>query len=411
MKLTKNCRCTLAVILMIAVIVSWLPRKIAALSSDEIQNQIAELEDERDVLQSELDELDSKIQSTVTEIEDIAAQKSILDQQIFVLYQQMQTINEQISAYSVLIADKQEELNEAQKNYDSLRAKSKDRIRAMEEGGTLSYWSVIFKSNSFSDLLDRLNIIEEIANADNQRLKELNQAAQQLQNVQEALRREKDNLQQKRTELTDTEKLLADKRKKADALLASLNLKGQEYLDQLDAAMKDFGELNQQIAEKEAEYDRAVDAEYWATYVEPTFPEGTDSAGNDSGAYWAPPLDYISVASPYGYRIHPIYGDWRLHAGVDLGQAWGAPIYASRGGVVTTASYEEGGAGNYIIINHGDGYASGYMHMTYYIVDVGEYITQGQVIGYVGDTGAATAPHLHFSIYHNGTTVNPMDYL
>lgn len=110
-------------------------------------------------------------------------------------------------------------------------------------------------------------------------------------------------------------------------------------------------------------------------------------------------------------RIHPISGVWKMHYGVDMSAATGTPIYAARSGKVTVASYQAGGAGNYVSINHGDGFSSIYMHMTHYIVSVGQYVTQGQVIGYVGSTGGSTGPHLHFGIAYNGSYVNPMQYV
>ena len=99
-----------------------------------------------------------------------------------------------------------------------------------------------------------------------------------------------------------------------------------------------------------------------------------------------------------------------MHKGVDLNGAKGSPIYASRSGYVTTATYHYT-AGNYVVINHGDGYSSVYMHMTHFVVNVGDYVKAGEVIGYVGSTGRCTGPHLHFGISYNGTYVNPMDYI
>lgn len=403
----------LAAIMILSLIVGLLPSRAHALSSSEIRDQINEMEEEKDAIQAQMDELDAQIQSTVGEMKDIVAKKSIIDQQVFLLYQQVQNINDQIAAYSVLIADKQDELDEAERRYQDLSEHNKERIRAMEEEGQVSYWSVLFKANSFSDLLDRLNMMDEIARSDKRRMQELTEAAEELKQIRESLLAEKANLETSRQELADAQTELEAKRAEADALLVELNAAGEAYQAELDEATAEFEELIDNIGAKEAEYDRAVDAEYWATYVEPPFPPGESAGGgNDSGAYWAPPLTTgLYVVSPYGYRLHPIYGIWRLHAGVDLDADAGDPILASRGGVVTTASYEAGGAGYYVVINHGDGYSSAYMHMTNYIVGVGDYITQGQVIGYVGSTGAATGPHLHFTIYRNGSTVNPMDYL
>ena len=100
-----------------------------------------------------------------------------------------------------------------------------------------------------------------------------------------------------------------------------------------------------------------------------------------------------------------------MHNGVDLACSAGTPIYASRSGVVTTAAFQADGAGNYVQLDHGDGYKSIYMHMTNYIVSPGQYVGAGQVIGYVGSTGLSDGNHLHFGISYNGTYVNPMEYI
>ena len=135
--------------------------------------------------------------------------------------------------------------------------------------------------------------------------------------------------------------------------------------------------------------------------------------GPETGeAVWRSPLTKPSwIVSPYGMRLHPKLGIWRMHHGVDLDGDLGDPIVAARSGVVSYATYEEYGGGNYIFINHGDGYSSTYMHMTHYIVKVGDIVSAGQVVGYMGSTGLSTGVHLHFGIYYNGESVNPADYV
>ena len=146
----------------------------------------------------------------------------------------------------------------------------------------------------------------------------------------------------------------------------------------------------------------------------PTTRPGNDTKPSPqvpSSPGWVCPVPYYTLTSPFGMRIHPISGKWKMHNGVDLALPQGEPIYAAKSGKVTTASYQAGGAGYYVSINHGDGFTSVYMHMTHYIVAPGQYVTAGQVIGYVGSTGGSTGPHLHFGIAYNGTYVNPMDYI
>ena len=109
-------------------------------------------------------------------------------------------------------------------------------------------------------------------------------------------------------------------------------------------------------------------------------------------------------------RYHPLTGVYKMHYGVDLAAGKGTAIYAAKSGTVTTAAYGEAN-GYYVTINHGDGYSSVYCHMTNYTVSAGDYVAQGDVIGYVGTTGWSTGPHLHFEILYNGSNVNPMNYI
>lgn len=404
----------MALILVVSM-ASQIPGMASAASSSEIKSQLDELKSQNQELEAQKAALEGQLSDNLSEMEAVVAQKDIIDQEIFLLHSQVENINEQIAAYSVLIADKQQELDEAQTRQAELREKNKERIRAMEEDGALSYWSVLFKANSFSDLLDRLNMIEEIAASDRRRLEEMRVAAEEVTRAREELEAEKTELEATRTELNATQEELGAKREEADALLAELNARGEEYELLLAQCEDETEELLASIAQKEQEYEEALDKEYWATYVPPTTKPPANNGGGSStppptNGDWMTPVNYTCLSSPYGWRIHPVYGDWRFHSGVDLSAPQGTPIYASRSGVVTTATYDSS-AGYYVIINHRDGFSTGYLHMTHYIVSVGQEVAQGQIIGYVGSTGTSTGPHLHFTMYYNGSTVNPADYL
>ena len=136
----------------------------------------------------------------------------------------------------------------------------------------------------------------------------------------------------------------------------------------------------------------------------------SSSGGTVSSSGWLKPCAYRCVSSPFGNRDAPTAGASTNHQGIDLSAPEGTPIYASRTGVVTAATFGKS-AGYYVSINHGDGYSSIYMHMTRYVVSKGQAVSAGQVIGYVGSTGVSTGPHLHFGIAYNGTYVNPANYI
>ena len=344
----------------------------------------------------------------------MVAQKNLIDQEIFLLYQQESNINGQISTYSLLIADKQEQLVDAETKFNDLTEKNKERIQAMEEEGQISYWSVLFQANSFSDLLDRVNMVQEIAAADKRRLEELDAAAKEVTEAKAALETEKEALEEVKAELAVTQAQLAEKRTQADALLAELVAKGMEYEDLMAQSEDEQAELAREIANKKDEYDKAKYQEWLATSVppttRPTAPSDNSGSSTPVSGGWKVPINYTAMTSAYGWRIHPIYGTRKFHYGVDLAAPTGTPIYATRSGTVSTASYN-GSAGYYVQINHGDGFRSIYMHMTHYVVSAGQNVSQGQVIGYCGSTGGSTGPHLHFGISYNGSYVNPANYI
>ena len=405
----------LAAVMILSLLLTLLPASVSAASSSEIRNQLNDLKDQKKELAEQIAQVKGQYQANENEIEDMVNRKNSIDQQIALLHAQIDNINQQIAAYALLIADKQDELDEAQFRLDELNEKNKERIRAMEEDGNISYWSIIFKASSFSDLLDRLSMIEEIAASDQKRLKELSEAADLVASAQAELKSEKDELNETRQELDATQAELDDKRAEADALLTELVARGEEFQAMLDASEALQEELMEQIAQKEKDLKAAEYQEWLATYVPPTTkPTGSDTTPSDgapSSSGWISPLKSYKLTSPFGMRKHPILGYERMHNGVDMAAPAGTPIYAAKSGKVTAASFQSGGAGNYVSINHGDGFSSIYMHMTRYIVSVGDYVSAGQVIGYVGSTGLSNGNHLHFGISYNGTYVNPMKYI
>lgn len=406
-----------------------LPTGVEAASSSEIKKQITSLQNDRKDIKSQISDLQAKYKENTEEIADIVDQKNLIDQEIGLLHADIININEQISSYTVLIADKQEELDTATAHFKELNSAYKERIRAMEEEGTLSYWDVLFKAKNFSDLLDRLNMVEEIAASDRRRLKELSEAADEVAAAQEELEGERAELEEAKQELDITQAVLDVKREEADGLIQKLIAKGEEIEGLQEELEKEDEDLLKQIAQKEKEYNEAKHKEwlaYMATYttVPPTTKaptvnvggggnSGTGSTGGgttNTGSNWRVPCSYTYVSSPFGLRKSPTAGASTYHQGVDLAAPKGTPIYASRGGTVTASTFSNS-AGYYVSINHGDGFSSIYMHMTNYIVSAGQSVSQGQCIGYVGSTGISTGNHLHFGIALNGAYVNPCSYV
>jgi murein DD-endopeptidase MepM/ murein hydrolase activator NlpD len=405
----------MAAIMLLTLLLSLIPIHAHAASSSEIRKQLNELKEQKKEIAAQIKEIQGQYKENSNEIKDLVGQKDAIDQEIALLHEQVSNINQQLAAYALLIADKQDELDDAQERLAELNLKNKERIRAMEEEGKLSYWSIIFKANDFSDLLDRINMIQEINAADRKRLEELSEAALLVSATQLELEGEKEELEIVREELDDAELVLDEKRAEADALLTELIAKGKEFEAMMDESEELQADLMKEIAQAEKDLKAAEYKEWLATYVPPTTrPSGTDTTPSTqapSSSGWVSPVRNYTLTSPFGMRVHPISKKWKMHDGVDMAAPKGTPIYAAKSGKVTTASYQAGGAGYYVSINHGDGFSSIYMHMTHYIVSKGQYVTAGQVIGYVGSTGGSTGNHLHFGISYKGKYVNPMNYV
>ena len=450
----------LAAVMVMGLLLGLLPGSASAASSSEIQNQIDQLEQEQASLKQQIAELESNLVQNKKDIQSMVARKNGIDQQVALLHGQLTVVKQTVTAYNLMIADKQDELDSAEKRLELLYAAYKDRIRAMEEQGEISYWAVIFEANSFFELLDHLNMVAEIAKADRQRLDEIRKVAQQVETAREELEEHKVQLELQRQELEAAEANLLVKQAEAEGLLIDLLAQGEDYNFEMDESEKLQHELMDQLAGLEKDKVWAEYLEWLATSILPTTtttaaptttapttaapttipvtipkptvppttkpkPTTTSTAATTTapqkdtgklvdGYVWYIPLpsNTYRVSSEFGKRVHPVTGKVdSYHKGIDLAAAKGTPIFATRDGVVLTTDYQAGGAGYYVRLGHDGGYTSIYMHMTHYIVKTGEYVQAGQIIGYVGSTGGSTGPHLHFGISYNGTYVNPANYI
>lgn len=409
-----------------------------AASSSEIRGEINELEAQQAAIQDKINDLQQEQDANWESIEEMVAYKSQVDSQIFLLYSELDNLNQQITAYTTLIAQTQGELDEAQADLDELNVRYRARVRAMEEEGSLSYWEVLFKSKSFTDLIDRLNMIREIAEADERLMEEMRLITEAVAKAKADLEAEKASLEDSRTEQEAAMAALEEKRAESDAILQELNANHLEmeelhaeldaqknaYADEIAQAEKEWWEAYQREEEErrrqeEEEKRRQEEEEQKNNPTKPTEPEDEEDEDEDEPEEtkptepnppakdegWRTPCSYIMISSAYGYRR----SGW--HNGVDFANNRGTPIYATRSGTVTKAVSLTYSYGNHVVINHGDGFSSLYAHMDYYVVSAGQYVSQGQLIGYMGSTGNSTGNHLHFTIFYNGSDVNPMNYL
>lgn len=399
---------TLAFVLMLACF-----PQVGAKSSSEIRAEINRLEKEADEIEEQRKEAQSRLDANTEEVNSYVAKKTQIDLEIEAATQEVENLEAQLHQYNLLISEKQAELDELRQEQDDLLKSYQQRMRVMQERGEVSYWSVLLEADSFSDMLTSRAMIEEIAKADQRMMDEIRSVAAEVLTAKDELAEDKVSLELKKLELSDAKAELEEKREEADEVLAELAQK-QDELKEITLQFRDAADkMDAEIAQKEKEYNEAKkkEQEQLNNNGYSTAPS-TDAPSDGGFIFPVKRSGYAYMSSPYGMRLDPVLGYYRLHNGVDLAAYTGTPVYASKSGTVTLSVYDEStGWGHCVVINHGDGFSTRYGHMDSRIVSNGEYVTQGQVIGYVGSTGWSTGPHLHFTIYYNGSTVNPLNYI
>jgi len=368
---------------------------VCAESSSTIKARIDELKRQEEAISEQKQEARKQREANESEILDMVDKKNQIDRQMILTCDAIETKNELIREYNLLIAEKQNELGDAISERDALNERYRLRIRSMEENGKLSYLSILFRANSFSDLLDRVELINEIASADAKMIDRLQKTAQQIETVRQELAAEKLEMEAAKESLAAEEQELEAQRAEADDLMAELM-----------ADHEKFAAVEQEFEQAEEALLAQISAEqtkYWQAVT-----EEKNAATSTTGFSW--PTAARCVTSPFGFRYDPITGEATTHSGIDIGAGYGAPIYACASGTVSVSTYSSI-FGNYVTINHGNGFTTLYGHMIRYTVSAGDSVSKGEIIGYVGSTGYSTGPHLHLTFYKYGAVVNPLSYL
>jgi len=406
-------------ILLLGVLVV-IPHTLAlAATSDAIQSEIDDLSEQKESIQDRMDSIQAQIDSLDYERLNVLEKKRLLDEKNTLTQQELDVIGEQITIVDRLISEMQEDLDIAQENECEQRERWLTRVRAMEEGSTLSYIEVVFNATSFSDLLTRLDLVNEMMSYDEELTSEYMAARESVETL-EAQAEELYALNEaNRTELEEKQAQLEADIEAATALVLGMENNIDEYNATLEDERETQAEIEALIVAKEAELAAAKAAEEAARQLALTTRENTVTYISDTtdavseigydGFLW--PSYTSELSSEYGYRVNPVSGVYKLHAGVDIRASYGTAVWASEGGTVILAGWN-GGYGNCVMINHGDGYTTLYGHMSSISVSVGQTVTQGQTVGYVGSTGNSTGPHLHFEVRASSTggSMDPMSF-
>lgn len=386
-----------AFLLVLAALCAMLPA-VSAENSSDIQDEIDRLKEEADRIEQQQKEIENQIDENDAQTLSFAEEKMRIDNDLELARQEVENLEAQIHQYNLLVAEKQAELDELTEKQNTLMQKFRLRMRSLQERGSISYWQVLFHSASFEDMLMRKTMVEEIAASDQRMLGQIRENAEQVLLAKESLTEQKAMLEEKKVEQAAAQEALEHKRAESDQAISELIASRQDLVEEQERIQDDMDALEKEIAAREEELNRQQQQNNYVPVV------------TEAGFLFPVSLNgYQCMTSPYGYRVHPISGVTRLHNGVDLAAVTGTPIFASKSGVVTTACIGWGnGYGNHVVINHGDGYSTLYAHQSALNVYEGQIVSQGDVIGYVGSTGNSNGPHLHFTVFKNGETINPM---
>ena len=356
---------------------------------DALKGDVASLTEKKEETQAQLDALKDDKAAALQ-------RKQLLDNQAANLQSQITSVQAQISAYGELIVQTEAELAEAEAAEAAQYEKFCQRVRAMEERGTISYWSVLFKADSFTDLLSRLDFINEIMESDQGVIDRLQALQEQISAKQAELESQKADAETARGQLTEKKAELDRQRAEATALVQEIRDNENEYKN----VLADLDAEEEAIQAKIVKLSRELAAQQAA--------QGKPAGGGSGGYIW--PVSSRYITSTVGGRSSPGGVGSTNHKGTDIGRVgYTSQVYAAKSGTVIV-SQRSSSYGEYVVISHGSGNTTLYAHLSSRKVSSGQYVNQGDVIGITGSTGNSTGPHLHFEVTEGGVRVNPLSH-
>lgn len=384
---------------------------------------------EIDDLQKKLDALEQQAQEQQDVINDLTSQKArfitrklALDNKIEINRQMIELIGDQIEIYDEIIAEKQAELDKALEKETAQTELLRSRIRAMEENSTYSYASFIFDSSSVTELLSRIGDVNDIMHYDKTLEEEYMAAREDVESIKksyEEARHEQELLQK---ELDTKQAELDAQVEAAYTMIADIETLSDDAQAEYDAIAEEEAKAEETLQEairkraaEQAKYNQNNNSNNGGGGN--SGGSGGNSGGGSSGGGSATSLSNLQwpvpsctlITSRFGYRVAPTTGASTYHGGLDIGAGMGASIVAAGAGDVIYAG-ANGGYGNCVMIDHGNGVVTVYAHMSSIGVSYGQYVTAGQYVGAVGSTGVSTGPHCHFEIRINGAQTDPAAY-
>jgi len=385
--------------LLSGVVLCGTPAYIMA-EDEDLTNQL-------DSIQQQVNQQNAAKADAETVIGSVSEQLRQIEEQLRQATAELGTIKEQRVAVENDITLNERQLAEAQKRLEGRESVFYKRVRDIYINGRLSYLDVVIGSKDFSDFANRLEVLKRIIDSDITLINEIKKERADIE-------AHKQKLEADRAKLVELEKAALAKQAEIEQKKAERNVVLQKAQNDRATAMQAIEELNASSAQvsamlKERQAARAAAAAAAAGGAQ-------TSGGAGAHAKWAQRTGQLGwpvsgeITSPYGYRVHPIWGTTIYHSGIDIGVDEGTPVHAADGGVVVWSGWM-GGYGYAVVIDHGNGLSTLYGHNSELAVDEGQSVAKGQVISYAGSTGNSTGPHVHFEVRVNGDPVDPMGYL
>lgn len=401
MKILKKMLC---IIVCIGIIVVFPAETAEAVTNDAIQEKEAEIA----AAKKEVEGLKSNLTDIEAIKKELEQSKNDLNAYVEQLDTQLGNIQDKINEYNNLIAQKEyeielttQELNDAIAKQEEQYEAMKKRIKFMYEKGDSLYMELIFSATSLSDTINKADYIEALSAYDRDQLDEYVKTRELIELCKAELEAQREVLDEAKlaveAEEVSVNSLIAEKEAQIVSVSEDISTKEaaiKEYEDMIAAENAEIMALEKAVAEEKARLAA----------------ENANARSYDGGMFANPCPGYRRLSDDYGNRIHPTLGVEKFHNGIDLAAPSGTPIYSAYDGDVVAADYSSS-MGNYIMINHGNGLYTIYMHCSALYVSKGASVYKGQNIAAVGSTGRSTGPHLHFSVRLNGNYVSPWNYL
>ena len=385
--------------LLSGVVLCGTPAYIMA-EDEDLTNQL-------DSIQQQVNQQNAAKADAETVIGSVSEQLRQIEEQLRQATAELGTIKDQRVAVENDITLNERQLAEAQKRLEGRESVFYKRVRDIYINGRLSYLDVVIGSKDFSDFANRLEVLKRIIDSDITLINEIKKERADIE-------AHKQKLEADRAKLVELEKSALAKQAEIEQKKAERNVVLQKAQNDRATAMQAIEELNASSAQvsamlKERQAARAAAAAAAAAAAQSSGGQGaSDNWVQGTGQLGWPVSGEIT--SPYGYRVHPIWGTTIYHSGIDIGVDEGTPVHAADGGVVVWSGWM-GGYGYAVVIDHGNGLSTLYGHNSELAVDEGQSVAKGQVISYAGSTGNSTGPHVHFEVRVNGDPVDPMGYL